>query len=496
MIWLLKAGVRTGLVAAAMVTAVSMTALAQKTEPAIGHVTATDQPAVADVSPTGDENGTEDNTSVQTDPSTTPETPTVIDIEIQSRFNELRRELLADRVSVFDWQLTITAIALTLVFGIVSFLGFRRFREIETAARKGAESAARHAEDAERLVRKIEKNWDFSQEMIRDIRSISAEIADNNPDKASQAARVVAENPQASLIDTAIARAVSLQQEGRRSDAIEKWRGIAHVAEGTDNDLAAAAWFSVGYLLQNGGSENSISAYDDAIRLKPDYALAYNNRGNAKAALGRHVEAIADFDEAIRLKLGFALAYYNRGNPKAALGRHVEAIADFDEAIRLKPGFADAYYNRGNAKKTLGRQVEAIVDYDETIRLKPDDAAYNNRGTTKAVLGRHVEAIADFDEAIRLKPDNALAYNNRGKAKAVLGRHVEAIADYDEAIRLKPDLADAYNNRGTTKAALGHKDEARKDFETALELARNANNVKIVALAEKSLRSLDSPEGL
>ena len=154
MIWLLKAGVRTGLVAAAMVTAVSMTALAQKTEPAIGHVTATDQPAVADVSPTGDENGTEDNTSVQTDPSTTPATPTVIDVEIQSRFNELRRELLADRVSVFDWQLTITAIALTLVFGIVSFLGFRRFLEIETAARKGAESAARHAEDAERLVQK------------------------------------------------------------------------------------------------------------------------------------------------------------------------------------------------------------------------------------------------------------------------------------------------------------------------------------------------------
>ena len=69
----------------------------------------------------------------------------------------------------------------------------------------------------------------------------------------------------------------------------------------------------------------------------------------------RHDEAIADYDQAIRLKPDYAEAYNNRGNAKRALERHDEAIVDYNEAIRLKPDFAEPYYNRGNAKAMLGR---------------------------------------------------------------------------------------------------------------------------------------------
>ena len=86
------------------------------------------------------------------------------------------------------------------------------------------------------------------------------------------------------------------------------------------------------------------------------------------------------------------------------------------------------------------------------------------------------------------------AYNNRGNAKQKRGQYDAAAADYDEAIRLKPDYSEAYNNRGISKGKLGLTDEARKDFETALELARNANNAKIVTQAEQLLRDLDAAE--
>ena len=85
------------------------------------------------------------------------------------------------------------------------------------------------------------------------------------------------------------------------------------------------------------------------------------------------------------------------------------------------------------------------------------------------------------------------AYINRGNAKQKRGQY-DAAADYDEAIRLKPDYSEAYNNRGISKGKLGLTDEARKDFETALELARNANNAKIVTQAEQLLRDLDAAE--
>ncbi len=264
-------------------------------------------------------------------------------------------------------------------------------------------TATKHAEDAKHLVDEIKKNRDTSAKMIQEI---TAKTVADRPEEAKANA---GENPEASLIDKAIAQAISLQQQGKKDDAIEKWRAIAHIAEGTDNDLAARAWFSIGYLLvENKNWEDSISAYNRAISLKPDFAEAYTNRGAAKAELEQRAEAITDFDEAIRLKPDFAVAYYNRGITKAELGHHEDAIADFDEAIRLKPDYAKAYNNRGVEKAELGQRTEAIADYNEAIQLQPDFAeAYYNKGNVKAALGQRADAIADYDEAIRLKLDFA-----------------------------------------------------------------------------------------
>ena len=231
----------------------------------------------------------------------------------------------------------------------------------------------------------------------------------------------------------------------------------------------------------------AISDYDTTIRLKPDYVDAYNNRGLAKNNLGQHFAAITDYDTAIRLKPDYAEAYYNRGNAKADLGQYFAAIADYDIVIRLKPDAA--YYNRGLAKAKLGQHFAAISDFDTAIRLKPDDAkAYYNRGWMKAKLGQHVAAIADYDTAIRLEPDDANAYGNRGLAKVPLGQYVAAIADCDTAIRLKPDDANAYCGRGLAKYCLGRTWEAKRDFQTALRLAERAGDEGLKAKIESMIR--------
>ncbi|TRV64415.1 MAG: toll/interleukin-1 receptor domain-containing protein [Microcystis panniformis Mp_MB_F_20051200_S9] len=94
--------------------------------------------------------------------------------------------------------------------------------------------------------------------------------------------------------------------------------------------------------------------YNQAIKIKPDYADAYNNRGIAKKNLGDKQGAIADYNQAIKIKPDYADAYNN---------------ADYNQAIKIKPDYADAYNNRGIAKKNLGDKQGAIADYNQAAQL-------------------------------------------------------------------------------------------------------------------------------
>ena len=214
----------------------------------------------------------------------------------------------------------------------------------------------------------------------------------------------------------------------------------------------------------------AVEHYDEAIRLKPQFAEAYFNRAVANAALEKLEEAIKDYDQAIELRPEFVKAYVNRGNMKTQLGKSEEAVEDFDEALKQSSEHVEAYTNRGYTKTLLGRMEEAIEDYNHAIELKPDNETYTNRGSAKAKLGYTQEAIKDFDRAIELDPESAKAYYNRGLMRLVMGNLEEAIRDFDKAVELDPKHVKIYINRGSTKVGLGYPEEAIQDFDKAIEL--------------------------
>jgi hypothetical protein len=75
--------------------------------------------------------------------------------------------------------------------------------------------------------------------------------------------------------------------------------------------------------------------YDEAIRLNPQNAKAYNNRGVSYHELGEYNWAIYDYEDAIRLDPEYAEAYSNRGLTYQSLGQVEEAERDFQKAKEL-----------------------------------------------------------------------------------------------------------------------------------------------------------------
>ena len=80
----------------------------------------------------------------------------------------------------------------------------------------------------------------------------------------------------------------------------------------------------------------------EALRLKPNFAEAYNNLGAALTDQGRVDEAISHYTAALRLQPRYVKARYNLGMTLARQGRFAEAREHFAEVLRLDPNHAAA----------------------------------------------------------------------------------------------------------------------------------------------------------
>jgi len=75
--------------------------------------------------------------------------------------------------------------------------------------------------------------------------------------------------------------------------------------------------------------------HEEAIRLDPDFAEAWNEKGVTLAIHGKYDQAIRVLDEAIKLNHNFAGARYYKGLILNKLGRTAEAKTAFARAQEL-----------------------------------------------------------------------------------------------------------------------------------------------------------------
>ena len=84
-----------------------------------------------------------------------------------------------------------------------------------------------------------------------------------------------------------------------------------------------------------GQVDEAIAHYRKALEIKPDYAEAHNNLGNALAGRGQVDEAIAHYRKALEIKPDYAEAHNNLGNALAGRGQVDEALEHYQKALGL-----------------------------------------------------------------------------------------------------------------------------------------------------------------
>ena len=168
------------------------------------------------------------------------------------------------------------------------------------------------------------------------------------------------------------------------------------------------------------------------MRLNPNYAEAFNNRGIAYVRQGRLDEAVADFRHAVQIKPDYARATSNLGNALKEQGHADEAVTRLRDALRLDPNYLEGYTNLGAPCVALGELDEAVATLQQALRVRPNDAAtHYHVGIARGDQGDLDMALASYGQAIQLNSDFADAHWNRALAWLLKGNYPQGWTEYE-----------------------------------------------------------------
>ncbi len=222
-----------------------------------------------------------------------------------------------------------------------------------------------------------------------------------------------------------------------------------------------------------GEPEQAIANYDSVITRNANHTLAHNNRGVARKLKGDFEGALTDLNRAIDLDAVEAmfLLYSNRGLTYSGAGDHDRAIQDFTQAIALGPNNADSYLNRGSAYLAKGDSARAKADFNMAEKLTSYYADFRERPIIPPPQDRPPEKVtAPVPSIVSLPsgPDPVTCYN-LGRQYAGTNDYNRAIANFSRAITLKPDYVAAYIGRGLAYVQTKKYPAALNDFSRALQ---------------------------
>jgi TolB-like protein/tetratricopeptide (TPR) repeat protein len=213
---------------------------------------------------------------------------------------------------------------------------------------------------------------------------------------------------------------------------------------GTHNPAAFDAYLRAEKTLWGGYSpkviETALAGYTEAIRLDPDFALAFAARALAFASNAKLWDTTTS---AVRADLA-------------------KAQADAAKAIALAPNLSEGYLARAVAYQELLEFKGASEEYERALVLAPGNArVLRDYGAFAVYMGRGDSGLTAVRRAVALDPLNSSAQGFLGQALFGLRRYPEAVAAYNDAEALPSTTPGAF------LGAIGFAYYLRGDFESA-----------------------------
>jgi tetratricopeptide (TPR) repeat protein len=270
-----------------------------------------------------------------------------------------------------------------------------------------------------------------------------------------------------------------------------KMSSLATKCDNGLSSLKAAGYWALGFMFDHESSletdpqrktellNAASKPIEQAIKLKPDYAIAYDLLGQVYLRQGRFEDAAEQYKKALNYETkesNKARKYSGIGTAYFQMGRYSEALNYLNQAVKLNPNDSSVYAILSLIYQRQGNFDEAIVQAKKAMEFEPRAtagsyyflaSAYLRRARKKGADEDYAEAIGLLKKALEINDAFTAAYFLLGQSYKFYKAGVmadEAIANYKKAIEYDPKNPAYYFHLADFYFAVKHNDEAALEY--------------------------------
>jgi tetratricopeptide (TPR) repeat protein len=188
-----------------------------------------------------------------------------------------------------------------------------------------------------------------------------------------------------------------------------------------------------------------------AIEIKPDYAKAWNNKGNALHALSRNDEAIKAYNKAIEIKPDYADALNNKDTALSNLERKNELINEswWKRHTNLLIGLIGILATLAALLLTISQgKYSKVIEKKQIETLQSISEQLENYNPIKR--DQIIKQLENANEELKTAIENEKSRNTEERKKTLKALYNENPTKAQQLLiqRIKPDSHGAWYNKG------------------------------------------------
>ena len=236
--------------------------------------------------------------------------------------------------------------------------------------------------------------------------------------------------------------------------------------------------------LSQQGSEEALSWFERACKIRPDYAPLLVNYANTLFQYGRIDHAADEYQQAIQHDPKAAHAYLGLAQISFSKTDMQTARTQLQKAFEIDPSFGEAYSllasvcrrindsNCADQASAAARELPTKSRLSDPIYAQVGEEGesslwHRSRGSEYMKQKNYDAAIREFRQAIAIRSD-VQTHEDLAQALNAAGKLAEAVDQYQQIVRQHP-TARNYFGLGLSYAKMGTYDQAEDCFRKAIE---------------------------